>query len=110
MVCVGVGSAMAAWEGWLLVLGGAGSEGAGSAGGVRVVVGCDARHRSAEFADEAARVLAGGGIAGHMLPQPGPTPLPAFAGRHPGAPGRGVITPRPHPRPGNRYKLDPGHA
>src|SRR3984957_12471823 len=46
-----VRAATAAVAGWLL-----GSAG----GGLRVVVGCDARHRSAEFADEAVGVPAGG--------------------------------------------------
>src|SRR5438046_8280750 len=67
-----VRAATAAVAGWLA------SEGTASRG---VVVGCDARHRSAEFAEEAAGVLAGAGIAVHMLPRPCPTPLLAFAVR-----------------------------
>lgn len=52
----------------------------GSGGGL-VVVGFDARHRSAEFADDAAKVLAAAGFQVILAPGPVPTPVTAFAVR-----------------------------
>src|ERR1022692_1237840 len=104
----GVRAATAAVAGWLL---GDKADGAGAAGaadgdgrvgsgregagvGTSVVVGWDARHRSAGFAGEGA-VRAGGGLAVPVPPLPCPTPLLALAVRYLGAAG-GVMIPASH--------------
>jgi phosphomannomutase len=99
-----VRAATAALAGWLRERG-PGAPGAGGAAPVTVVIGCDARHRSAVFADEAAAVLTGAGIGVHLLPRPNPTPLLAFAIRHLSAAAGIMITASHNPAADNGYKL-----
>jgi phosphomannomutase len=70
-----------------------------------VIVGCDARRMSREFAEDAAAVLAGSGLRVLLWPEPVPTPLVGFLVKRMGAAAGVVITASHNPPEYNGYKL-----
>lgn len=73
--------------------------------GGKVIVGSDARHKSREFAEDTAQIMAGAGFEVLWTDRPIPTPVVAFGIRHFGCVAGVVVTASHNPPQDNGYKV-----